>query len=73
MRDSAKTYLPRLFAKTGTDRQTDLVKLVATHASPLRQVPEQSITVAIVQRFAINCLAEPPFEARSTRRLTRAS
>jgi len=24
MRDSAKTYLQRLFAKTGTDRQIDL-------------------------------------------------
>jgi len=36
---TVKTHLQRLFAKTGTNRQTDLVKLVATHASPLRQVP----------------------------------
>jgi DNA-binding NarL/FixJ family response regulator len=36
---TAKTHLQSLFAKTGTNRQTDLVKLVATHASPLRQVP----------------------------------
>jgi DNA-binding CsgD family transcriptional regulator len=36
---TVKTHLQRLFAKTGTNRQTDLVKLIATHASPLRQVP----------------------------------
>ena len=36
---TVKTHLQRLFAKTGTNRQTDLVKLAATHASPLRQVP----------------------------------
>jgi DNA-binding CsgD family transcriptional regulator len=36
---TVKTHLQRLFAKTGTNRQTDLVKLVATHANPLRQVP----------------------------------
>ena len=36
---TVKTHLQRLFAKTGTSRQTDLVKLVATHASPLRQIP----------------------------------
>jgi DNA-binding CsgD family transcriptional regulator len=35
---TVKTHLQRLFAKTGTSRQTDLIKLVATHASPLRQV-----------------------------------
>jgi DNA-binding CsgD family transcriptional regulator/PAS domain-containing protein len=35
---TVKTHLQHLFAKTGTNRQTDLVKLVATHASPLRQV-----------------------------------
>jgi DNA-binding CsgD family transcriptional regulator len=29
------THLPRLFAKTGTERQADLVKLVAGYASPL--------------------------------------
>jgi DNA-binding CsgD family transcriptional regulator len=36
---TVKTHLQRLFAKTRTNRQADLVKLVATHASPLRQVP----------------------------------
>jgi DNA-binding CsgD family transcriptional regulator/PAS domain-containing protein len=36
---TVKTHLQRLFAKTGTNRQTDLVKLVATHASPLRKTP----------------------------------
>jgi DNA-binding CsgD family transcriptional regulator len=36
---TVKTHLQRLFAKTGTNRQIDLVKLVATHASPLRQTP----------------------------------
>ena len=34
---TVKTHLQGLFAKTGTNRQTDLVKLVATHAGPLRQ------------------------------------
>jgi DNA-binding CsgD family transcriptional regulator len=34
---TVKTHLQRLFGKTGTNRQTDLVKLVAGHASPLRQ------------------------------------
>lgn len=32
---TVKTHLRRLFAKTGTDRQADLVKLVAGFASPL--------------------------------------
>jgi DNA-binding CsgD family transcriptional regulator len=36
---TVKTHLQHLFAKTGTNRQTDLVKLVAAHASPLRQIP----------------------------------
>jgi DNA-binding CsgD family transcriptional regulator len=36
---TVKTHLQRLFAKTHTNRQTDLVKLVATHASPLRKDP----------------------------------
>jgi len=36
---TVKTHLQRLFSKTGTSRQSDLVKLVATHASPLRQLP----------------------------------
>ena len=36
---TVKTHLQGLFAKTGTNRQTDLVKLVAAHASPLRQIP----------------------------------
>ena len=35
---TVKTHLQRLFAKTGANRQADLVKLVATHAGPLRQV-----------------------------------
>jgi DNA-binding CsgD family transcriptional regulator len=34
---TVKTHLQHLFAKTGTNRQTDLVKLVAAYASPLRQ------------------------------------
>ncbi|WP_291688264.1 LuxR family transcriptional regulator [Bradyrhizobium sp.] len=33
---TAKTHLQHLFSKTGTNRQIDLVKLVAAHASPLR-------------------------------------
>ncbi|WP_374651579.1 helix-turn-helix transcriptional regulator [Dongia sp.] len=33
---TVKTHLRRVFAKTGAVRQADLVKLVATHASPLR-------------------------------------
>jgi DNA-binding CsgD family transcriptional regulator len=36
---TVKTHLQRLFGKTGTNRQAELVKLVATHASPLRQAP----------------------------------
>ncbi len=32
---TVKTHLKRLFAKTGTTRQADLVKLVAAYASPL--------------------------------------
>jgi DNA-binding CsgD family transcriptional regulator len=36
---TVKTHLQGLFAKSGTSRQADLVKLVATHASPLRQIP----------------------------------
>ena len=36
---TVKTHLQGLFAKTSTSRQIDLVKLVAAHASPLRQVP----------------------------------
>jgi DNA-binding CsgD family transcriptional regulator/PAS domain-containing protein len=34
---TVKTHLQRLFAKTGTNRQPDLVKLVAAYASPLRR------------------------------------
>jgi DNA-binding CsgD family transcriptional regulator/PAS domain-containing protein len=34
---TVKTHLQRLFAKTGTNRQIDLVKLILAHASPLRQ------------------------------------
>jgi DNA-binding CsgD family transcriptional regulator/PAS domain-containing protein len=33
---TVKTHLQHLFAKTGVRRQTDLVKLVAAHADPLR-------------------------------------
>jgi DNA-binding CsgD family transcriptional regulator len=32
---TVRTHLRRLFAKTGTDRQADLVKLVAAYANPL--------------------------------------
>jgi DNA-binding CsgD family transcriptional regulator len=32
---TVKTHLRRLFAKTGTDRQADLVKLVAAYATPI--------------------------------------
>lgn len=32
---TVKTHLGRLFAKTGTDRQADLVKLVAAYVNPL--------------------------------------
>ena len=32
---TVKTHLRRLFAKTGTERQADLVKLVASYANPL--------------------------------------
>ena len=32
---TAKTHLAHLYAKTGTSRQADLVKLVAGFASPL--------------------------------------
>jgi DNA-binding CsgD family transcriptional regulator len=34
---TVKTHLQRLFAKTNTNRQTELIKLVAAHASPLRR------------------------------------
>jgi DNA-binding CsgD family transcriptional regulator len=34
---TVKTHLRRLFAKTGTERQAALIKLVAAHASPLRR------------------------------------
>ena len=33
---TVKTHLQHLFNKTGTNRQTDLVKMLAAHASPLR-------------------------------------
>jgi DNA-binding CsgD family transcriptional regulator len=36
---TVKTHLQSLFAKTGTNRQLDLIKLVATHANPLRHLP----------------------------------
>jgi DNA-binding CsgD family transcriptional regulator/PAS domain-containing protein len=34
---TVKTHLQSLFAKTGTNRQAELIKLVAAHVSPLRQ------------------------------------
>ncbi|HTF79040.1 MAG TPA: LuxR C-terminal-related transcriptional regulator, partial [Bradyrhizobium sp.] len=34
---TVKTHLQRVFAKTNTNRQTELIKLVAAHASPLRR------------------------------------
>jgi DNA-binding CsgD family transcriptional regulator len=34
---TVKTHLQRVFAKTGVNRQADLIKLAAAHASPLRQ------------------------------------
>jgi DNA-binding CsgD family transcriptional regulator len=33
---TVKTHLNHIFAKTGTQRQAELVKLVAGHLSPLR-------------------------------------
>jgi DNA-binding CsgD family transcriptional regulator len=36
---TVKTHLQHLFAKTGTKRQAELVKLLAAHASPLRRIP----------------------------------
>jgi DNA-binding CsgD family transcriptional regulator len=35
---TVKTHLQHLFAKTGTNRQAELVKLLAAHASPLRDM-----------------------------------
>jgi DNA-binding NarL/FixJ family response regulator len=32
-----KTHIQHLFGKTGTNRQTELIKLVAAHTSPLRR------------------------------------
>ena len=34
---TVKTHLQRVFAKTGTNRQTELIKLVAAHVGPLRR------------------------------------
>jgi FixJ family two-component response regulator len=34
---TAKTHLHHVFTKTGTTRQADLVKLVASHASPFKR------------------------------------
>jgi DNA-binding CsgD family transcriptional regulator len=36
---TVKTHLGRVFEKTGTTRQADLVKLVAAYASPLKHAP----------------------------------
>jgi DNA-binding CsgD family transcriptional regulator len=33
--DTVKTHLKRVFAKTGTNRQVDLVKLVVGYMNPL--------------------------------------
>lgn len=33
--DTVKTHLKRIFAKTGTNRQADLVKLVVGYMNPL--------------------------------------
>ncbi|MGB8399824.1 helix-turn-helix transcriptional regulator [Bradyrhizobium sp.] len=35
---TVKTHLQHLFAKTGTSRQAELIKLVAANASPLREI-----------------------------------
>lgn len=38
---TVKTHLRRIFAKTGATRQADLVRLVATHTSPLSDRPHR--------------------------------
>jgi DNA-binding CsgD family transcriptional regulator len=57
---TVKTHLRRLFAKTGTDRQADLVKLVAAYANPLLVscVPLSSALPASLNRKAIVSTAD---------------
>jgi DNA-binding CsgD family transcriptional regulator len=52
---TVKTHLRRLFAKTGTDRQADLVKLVAAYANPILvpSVPPSSTLLEGLSRKAI--------------------
>jgi DNA-binding CsgD family transcriptional regulator len=52
---TVKTHLRRLFAKTSTDRQADLVKLVAAYANPLfvSSVPPSSTLLEGLSRKAI--------------------
>jgi len=52
---TVKTHLRRLFAKTSTDRQADLVKLVAAYANPLfvSSVPPSSTPLEDLNRNAI--------------------
>jgi hypothetical protein len=58
---TVKTHLRRLFAKTGTDRQADLVKLVAGYANPLfvSSVPPSSALPGSLSRKAIVNVAVP--------------
>jgi DNA-binding CsgD family transcriptional regulator len=52
---TVRTHLRQLFAKTGTDRQADLVKLVAAYANPLfvSSAPSPSALLAGLNRSAI--------------------
>jgi len=52
---TVKTHLRRLFAKTSTDRQADLVKLVAAYANPLfvSSVPPSSTLLEGLNRKVI--------------------
>lgn len=40
---TVKTHLRRIFAKTGVTRQADLVRLIATHTSPLQRDEDLSL------------------------------
>jgi hypothetical protein len=53
-------------------QQAELVKLAAAHASLLRQTP-RNVSVAVLQRSGMICLAQPQFSTRSTGRLMRAA
>ena len=57
---TVKTHLGRLFAKTGTDRQADLVKLVAAYANPLfvSSVPRSSTLLEGLNRKMIVSIAD---------------